>query len=61
MTEQEAKEHNQRYAEKFKAFGEGYMAGAEPIADAVARYSKKIEDEYAWEDDKEIYAWLKTL
>lgn len=47
------------YNEKLRTFGLSYVSEAQTFDEAIARYEKKISDEYAWEDDKEIYEWLK--
>lgn len=59
ITEEEANELNKKYDVKLKSFGEGYLNGAETKDEIVARYKRKCEDEYAWEDDKEILEWLE--
>jgi hypothetical protein len=56
-----ADELNARYNERLKNFGQGYINGAETKEEIIKRYEEKCKDEYAWEDDKEILEWLKTI
>lgn len=43
---------------KLARFGEFYVRTSESLDSIIDRYKKKIDDEWAWEDDKEIYEWL---
>lgn len=61
LTEEQANEHNEKVREKLKTFGYSYLSGAETKEEITERFRKKTEEEYAWEDDKEIYEWLKNL
>jgi len=48
------------FLERLKTFGSSYAESAIPLAQLTAIYEKKVADEYAWDDDKEILAWLKA-
>lgn len=49
------------YNERLKKFGQSYIDSAETIEEIIKRYEIKCAEEYAWEDDKEVLEWLKTL
>lgn len=52
-------EQNPDYSSRLKIFGESYLAHACPLSQLISCYKNKAEEEYAWDDDKEIYNWLK--
>lgn len=58
ITKEEADTINNGIAEKLKSFGQVYLNSSESFDDIIKRYKIKIDDEYAWDDDKEIYEWL---
>jgi hypothetical protein len=60
ITEGEAIAKNKEYSEKLKSFGKRYTDSAETKEEIVSRYTIKCNDEFAWDDDKEILEWLKT-
>lgn len=47
------------YKERLAEFGRGYLHGLVTTEHLVGIYKKKCEVSYAWEDDKEILAWLE--
>jgi hypothetical protein len=59
ITEEQANAHNEKYKAKLRQFGSCYLDSAETKDEIVARYRHKCNDEYAWEDDKEILEWLE--
>jgi len=60
ITEEKANEENSMYDARLKSFGKGYLNSSETKAEIVARYKRKCEEDYAWDDDKEILQWLKA-
>lgn len=46
------------YKERLKNFGQSYVEHACPLDVVLNQYAKKINGDYAWDDDKEIYQWL---
>lgn len=54
----EYKRDKAKYLERLKSFGQSYVDGAETLEEIIARYKIKAKE---WEDDKEIYNWLKSL
>lgn len=61
ITESEYNERLSAIQKKLSDFGQGYLNGAETLDECTARYQRKVDDEYAWDDDKEILEWLKSL
>lgn len=47
------------YQERLAKFGEGYLHGLVTLEHLTSIYRKKCEESYAWDDDKEILAWLE--
>ena len=60
ITKEEAEAETQKYWDRVAAFGQSYLNGAESFEEVINRYIQKCNDEYAWEDDKEILEWLKS-
>jgi hypothetical protein len=59
VTEEEANLYNEKHKAKLRQFGASYLASAETKEEITARFERKCEDGWAWEDDKEILEWLK--
>lgn len=46
------------YKQKLCTFGQTYMNDAETYEEIEARYKRKADEEYSWDDDKEIHEWI---
>jgi hypothetical protein len=60
-TKEEHDKAAETYKQRLKKFGESYTDDQQTKEEIVARYEKKCAEEYAWDDDKEILEWLKSL
>lgn len=60
ISKEEAEEINEQYKQRLVNFGLSYLNEQQSFEEALNRYKIKCEDEYAWEDDKGIYEWLKS-
>lgn len=60
ITEEEAAEQSKNNLNKLKRFGQSYLNEAQTLDEALARYTVKVNDEYAWDEDKEIFEWLQS-
>lgn len=49
------------YQDRLASFGRQYLASQESIDEITSRYEIRCSEDYAWEDDKEILEWLKSL
>jgi len=58
LSEEQANIENQAYNTKLCKFGQSYIVSPETLSEITERYKKKTIEEYAWEDDREIYHWL---
>lgn len=58
IPESEFEQAKINYQKRMSDFGSGYLKNNETKDEIIARYTKKCEEEYAWEDDKEILDWL---
>lgn len=47
--------------EDLAKFGQSYLPSKETFSSIINRYREKCNDNYAWEDDKEILNWLEGL
>lgn len=62
ISNEQADEHNKKHFERLRTFGQGYLNSSETKEEIIKRYAEKIkDDEWAWEDDKQIFEWLNTL
>lgn len=61
ITKEEFEEQKELYQKRLSDFGQSYIDTKETLSEAISRYEIKSAEEWAWEDDKEILAWLKSI
>ena len=59
-TKEEYIECLEKYKNKLSDFGKSYTDSTETKEEIVARYKRKCEGDYVWDDDKEILEWLEA-